>query len=221
MLTKESKETKKTTKKSEKSIQEIGLAFYKERNDSSFTVMFNRLKPGLHKYLYDLVPDHSTRNAVIMNTFKNIWEKIDQYDPYYAFSTWAYRIARNEGLLSKRWSKKNYSLDSMTEMGITLSNNPDNMSTPDYEFFEPTDEEEIERLYRMVLSEIAELPEVYCLALTEREIKKKDYNTIAKELKWNINTVRTRIKKGRKLVFDSIMKKEPELVERYYITDLD
>lgn len=219
MLTKESKKTLKTT---EKSLQEIGLIFFNERTDSSFTAVFNRMKPGLHKYLYDMVPDRSTRDVVIMNTFKNVWEKIGQYDPYYAFSTWVYRIARNEGLLSKRWSKKNYSLDAMTEMGITISNKTENLvSTPDYEFFEPTDEEEIERLYRMVLAEIAELPEVYNVVLTEREIKKKDYATIAKELNWNINTVRTRIKKGRQLVFDNIMEKDPNLVNKYYTTDID
>jgi len=218
MLTKETKETKET----EKSLQEIGLNFYNDRSDSSFTKVFNRMKPGLHKYLYDMVPDRSTRDAVIMNTFKNVWEKIGQYDPYYAFSTWVYRIARNEALLSKRWSKKNYSLDAMTEMGITLSNKTDNaVSTPDYEFFAPTDEEEIDRLYRMVLAEIAELPEIYSVVLTEREIKKKDYATIAKELGWKINTVRTRIKKGRQLVLSSILEKDPKLVEKYYNTDID
>jgi RNA polymerase sigma factor (sigma-70 family) len=218
MLTKETKETRET----EKSLQEIGLNFYNDRSDSSFTKVFNRMKPGLHKYLYDMVPDRSTRDAVIMNTFKNVWEKIGQYDPYYAFSTWVYRIARNEALLSKRWSKKNYSLDAMTEMGITLSNKIDNaVSTPEYEFFTPTDEEEIDRLYRMVLAEIAELPEIYSVVLTEREIKKKDYATIANELGWKINTVRTRIKKGRQLVLTSVLEKDPKLVEKYYNTDID
>lgn len=212
--------TKKTEKNlitPEKSLQEIGLMFYNERSEASFTMLFKRIKPGLYKYLYELVPDHSTRDAVIMNTFKNVWEKIDQYDPYYAFSTWVYRIARNEGLLSKRWSKKNYSLDAMTEMGMTILNKFNNsVMTPEYEFFEPTQEEEIQRLYTLVLAEIAELPEIYKLVLTEREIKKKDYATIAQELNWKINTVRTRIKKGRQIVYTNVMEKDPNLVKKYY-----
>jgi DNA-directed RNA polymerase specialized sigma24 family protein len=73
----------------------------------------------------------------------------------------------------------------------------------------------------MVLAEIAELPEIYSVVLTEREIKKKDYATIAKELGWKINTVRTRIKKCRQLVLTSILEKDPKLVEKYYNTDID
>jgi RNA polymerase sigma-70 factor (ECF subfamily) len=218
MLTKESKETKKN----EKSLQELGLTFHKERSDSAFTKIFHRMKPGLHKYLYDMVPDRSTRDAVIMNTFKNVWEKIGQYDPYYAFSTWVYRIARNEALLSKRWSKKNYSLDAMTEMGITLSNKEENtVAIPDYEFFAPTDEEEIDRLYQIVLSEIADLPKIYSIVLTEREIKKKNYSTIAKELGWKLNTVRTRIRKARQIVLANVTEKDPKLVKKYYNANID
>jgi RNA polymerase sigma-70 factor (ECF subfamily) len=212
----------KESKKSQKSLQELGLAFYNERTDVSFTQVFHRMKPGLNKYLYELVQDHSTREVVIMNTFKNVWEKIHQYDPYYAFSTWVYRIAKNEALLSKRWSKRNYSLDAMTEMGINVTGKYESATStnPDYEFFEPTAEEEMERLYKMVLNEIDNLPEVYKTVMIERELKKKDYAKIAKELDWPINTVRTRIRKGRQIIYDSINKKEPKLVEKYYLSEV-
>jgi RNA polymerase sigma-70 factor (ECF subfamily) len=212
----------KKSKKTQKSLQELGLEFYNEKTDISFSHLFYRMKPGLNKYLYELVKDYSTREAVIMNTFKNVWEKIHQYDPYYAFSTWVYRIAKNEALLSKRWSKRNYSLDTMTEMGINVTENYESSraTIPDYEFFEPTPEENMELLYKMVLDEIDNLPEIYKTVILEREIKKKDYAKIAKELNWPINTVRTRIRKGRQLIYASINKKDPKLVEKYYLSEI-
>lgn len=213
------KNTSKNSQKNSKKLQDLGLKFFNERTDDSFTQVFNRMKPGLNKYIFEIVPDKSTRDVVIMNTFKNVWEKINQYDPYYAFSTWVYRIARNEALLSKRWGNRNYSLDAMNENGVGIStkNDASMVINPDYEFFEPTPEEEMVRLYDMVISEINELPGVYKTVMIEREINNKDYAKIADELKWPINTVRTRIRKGRQLVHDRINKKEPKLVEKYYI----
>jgi len=162
-------------KAKQKSLQQIGLDFFNNRDDQSFTVLYNRIKPGLGKYVREKYgcTDFQTREAVLLNTFKNIWEKIEQYDPYYAFSTWAYRIARNEALLSKRYGARNYSLDGMQEMGINMSAKYSGLTTtPEYEFFEPTQEEEMDRLYKLVLDEIRNLPGVYKIVLTGQLVKK-------------------------------------------------
>jgi len=206
-------------KKKELSLQRIGLNFYEKRDDQSFTVLHNRLKPGLSKYVREKYgcDDFQTREAVLLKTFSNIWEKIDQYDSYYAFSTWAYRIARNEALLAKRYGKRNYSLEGMTEMGINMTSKyPGLTSTPDYEFFEPTQEEEMDRLYKMVLKEIENLPGVYRIVLTSSLIKKKKEREIAAETGWPINTVKTRKRKAKSLVYEAIAETHPTLVEKYY-----
>ena len=171
----------KKEKAKELSLQQIGLNFYEDRTEKSFAALMNRLKPGLGKYVREKYgcDDYQTREAVLLNTFTNIWSKIEQYDPYYAFSTWAYRIARNEALLSKRYGKKNYSLDGMQEMGINMTAKyPSLVSEPDYEFFEPTAEEEMDRLYKLVLDEIGNLPGVYSVVLTGQLIKKQKLDDI-------------------------------------------
>ena len=202
----------------ELSLQQIGLNFYNERSERNFKAVHDRLKPGLSKYVREKYgcDDYQTREAVLLKTFSNIWEKIDQYDPYYAFSTWAYRIARNEALLSKRYGKKNYSLDGMQEMGINMTAKYSGLvSTPDYEFFEPTPEEEMNRLYKIVLDEIQNLPGVYSIVLTETLIKRKKETDVAKDLDWNLNTVKTRKRKAKKLIFKAVADKHPTLVEKF------
>jgi len=203
----------------QKSLQQIGLDFFNNRDDKSFTILHNRIKPGLSKYVREKYgcDDFQTREAVLLNTFKNIWEKIDQYDPYYAFSTWAYRIARNEALLSKRYSARNYSLDGMQEMGINMTSKYSGLSsTPDYNFVELTQEEEIDRLYKLVLDEIRNLPGVYKIVLTGQLIKKQQLAEIATEQGWPLNTVKTRARKAKSLVYKAIAEKHPKLVEKYY-----
>jgi RNA polymerase sigma factor (sigma-70 family) len=209
----------KPNKTKEPSLQSIGLAFHNARDERTFTTLMKRLKPGLSKYVREQYgcTDTQTREAVLANTFTNIWTKIEQYDPFYAFSTWAYRIARNEALLSKRYGKRNYSLDGMMEMGINMTAKHSGLvTTPEYEFFEPTQEEEMDQLYKLVLSEIGNLPNVYRTVLTGQLIKKQKLQEIANEQEWPLNTVKTRARKAKSLVYKAIAANHPKLVEKYY-----
>lgn len=204
--------------KKAKSLQTYGINFYENRDEKTFAILLSRLKPGIASYLVQYVQDKQTREVVIANTFLKVWEKIDQYDPYYAFSTWAYRIARNEALLSKRYSAKNYSFEGMEEAGIHMTSKfPSLVQTPDYEFFEPTPEEEINRLYKMVIDEINNLPGVYRVVLSGQLVKKQKLEEIAEENNINLNTVKTRARKAKVMVKDALEKRDPKLVEKYYV----
>jgi len=206
-------------KQKEKTLQQIGLDFYNNRDEKSFRILHDRIKPGLSKYVREKYSCecYQTRESVLLNTFKNIWEKINQYDTYYAFSTWAYRIARNEALLSKRYGARNYSLDGMQEMGINMTAKHSGLvSTPDYEFFEPTMEESMDSLYKLVLEEIGNLQGVYNIVLTSSLIKKQKETEIAAETGWPLNTFKTRKRKAKQLVLKAISEKHPMLMKKYY-----
>lgn len=197
----------------EKSLQELGLEFFNQRNELTFTKMYYRLKPGVSKYLKDYVKEYNDREEVIATAFAKVWIKIHQYDPYWNFSTWVYRIARNEALLSKRYSSRNYSYEAMEELGINMQSKSD-VYEMNYELNEP--EQDVESsLCDMIVNEIPRLPEIYSKVLTLREVDKLKYEDIADQLGWKINTVRTRIHKARELVRTSLKNKYPELVKVY------
>jgi RNA polymerase sigma-70 factor, ECF subfamily len=196
-------------KEKEKSLQEIGLTFYKTRTEQDFTVMYNRMKPGISMYLRDMLPNMEDRDEVIATTFAKVWTKIHQYDSYYNFSTWVYRIARNEALLFFRGKRKTYSYNAMEEKGINME-----AKVGSYELHEE-EESPIDQLANAVISEINDLPEMYRTVLQLREVEKKKYEDIADILGWKLNTVRTRIHKARHLVRYGIQQKEPHLVKMY------
>ena len=195
-----------------KSLQEMGLAFFESRSERDFTDVYHRLKPSISYYLRELVPNQDDRNEVIATAFAKVWQKIHQYDPYWNFSTWVYRIARNEALLFFRSKKKTYSYDAMQEMGINMeAKGPITES----DAFSSDEDHPVDLLYDMAVEEIGNLPDLYKTVLTLREIDKMKYEEIADQLGWKHNTVRTRIRKARELVRASLLKKDPNLVKLY------
>lgn len=198
-------------KKQTSSLQEMAIKFHESRKESDFTTLYYRLKPGISVYLREMVPNRDDREEIIATTFSKVWTKIHQYDPYWNFSTWVYRIARNEALLSFRSKRRTYSYDAMEEMGINMESKLENFN-PNYfeEDFTTT-----EQLHELVLNEINALPEMYKEVLNLREVEKKKYEDIAEELGWKLNTVRTRIHKARKLIRSEIEKKAPQLLKQY------
>ena len=191
-------------------LQEIGLSFYRSRQEKDFTKIYNRLYPSISYYLRELVPHHDDRSEVIATTFSKVWLKIEQYDPYWNFSTWVYRIARNEALLFYRGRKKTYSYEAMEENGINMEKNL---------FYEERvfdhEEDVVDSLYDRAIEAIHELPEIYKTVLILREVQKKKYEDIAEELGWKHNTVRTRIRKARELVRGILVKSSPNMVKQY------
>jgi len=209
-LTKNSQQPSMSTKP--KSLQEMGLAFFESRSERDFTNVYHRLKPSISYYLRELVPNQDDRNEVIATAFAKVWQKIHQYDPYWNFSTWVYRIARNEALLFFRSKKKTYSYDAMQEMGINMeAKGPITES----DAFSSDEDHPVDLLYDMAVEEIGNLPDLYKTVLTLREIDKMKYEEIADQLGWKHNTVRTRIRKARELVRASLLKKDPNLVKLY------
>jgi len=200
--------------KQEPTLQELALNFYNSRSEKDFTTLYYRIKPGINKYLRDMIPSTEDREEVMATAFAKIWTKIHQYDPYWNFSTWAYRVSRNEALLFFRAKKRTYSYNAMEEMGINME------AKLDHSFQDCYDEEitTTDQLHDLVLDEISVLPNIYKDVLTLREVEKKKYEDIAVELGWKLNTVRTRIHKARKLIRNKIILKAPQLIKHYQET---
>jgi RNA polymerase sigma-70 factor (ECF subfamily) len=194
-------------------LQELGLAFFNSRAESDFNKLYYRMKPSINYYLRDILPASDDREEALANTFAKVWSKIHMYDPYWNFSTWIYRIARNEALLMHRHKRRNYSYEGMEERGVNMeAKSPVVMPRID---MESVNLDAVDMLHDFAVDEISNLPELYRIVMEKREIEKKKYEDISTELGWKQNTVRTRIRKGRELLRKSLSEKYPELVKSY------
>lgn len=197
------------------SVQSIALNFIEKRDNKSFTQLINRIKPGLNSFIYKYIQDKDIINEVTSQTFISVWEKIDQYNTNYNFSTWVYAIAKNEALGQIRIKNKSVSHDTLSENNSKALLKSSPVFNPEIEVIGPVGEEIIQELYDASLNAIQNLKEPYKTVMIEREVNKKQLHIIANELGWNTSTVKTRLRKARKDIADDIAKKYPELVEAF------
>jgi RNA polymerase sigma-70 factor (ECF subfamily) len=198
------------------SIQQIATQFIQDKNNKTFSILIKRLKPGIMSFAYKYVKDKDLCEEVSAQTFIAIWEKIHQYNPKFNFSTWAYAIARNEALGILRNSSKTLSYDKFSSNHSHLLQTYSPVFNMNTECLSPTGEELTQKLYDASIAAIAELDEPYKTVMYEREINQKQLSDIAETLAWNLSTVKTRLRKGRKDVAEILYKKYPDLVDSYF-----
>ena len=201
--------------KKNNSVQVTALNFIEKRNNDTFTKLIDRIKPGLSSFVYKYVQDKDIINEILAQTFISVWEKVDQYNSDYNFSTWVYAIAKNEALGQIRNQNKNLSHDRLTENHskvLQMYSPTDNIQS---EVIGPVGEELIQKLYDVSINAINNLKEPYKTVMIEREVNRKQLQEIADQLGWNTSTVKTRLRKARKDIADNVKKSYPDLVEAY------
>ena len=186
----------------EKSLQQIAMDFVDSRNEKSFTSLYNRLKPGLKKFIQKYHQDSDVVEEILAITLSKAYVFVDKYDSRWNFSTWIYKICQNECLMEIRRQNQLSSLDTMMDSKTTIKaiNDDDWKVSPDYEIF--SDEEIIQpdSLYDEVLQEIKNLPVHYREIIEDRIVDKMKYKEIADKRGLLINTVRSRIHSAKKVI---------------------
>ena len=198
------------------SIQNLAIDFLEQKDNKTFSSLIKRLKPGLVSFVYGFVQDTDLSREIVSKTFIAVWEKIDQYNKDYNFSTWVYAIAKNEALGQLRLRSKTLSRDKLSENHSKLLKVYTPLTSINIEVIGPTGEKLTSELYEKVLEEIESLEEPYRTVIFEREINNKRLQDIAVDLDWNLNTVKTRLRKARKDVADRLREKHPGFIEAYY-----
>jgi len=198
------------------SIQATALEFLEKKDNSTLRTLIKRLKPGLISFTYKYVNDMDICKEIVSKTFISVWEKLDQYDKSYNFSTWVYAIAKNEALGQLRTQKRTVSHEKLTENHSRVLQIYSPVVHMETESIGPSGDELIDHLYQKTVVEIENLEEPYKTVMIEREINQKRLQDIAADLNWNLSTVKTRLRKARQDVAKIIAEKHPELLESYY-----
>ncbi len=155
-------------------------------------------------YVYTLahriVRNKLDADEVTQDVFLRIYKNIGSFKFDSAFKTWLYRIAVNTALnyVKKRNKTKDREVDDGEEVLTFVASN----ITAD----EKANKIEAEERLGKLLDELS--PEQRA-CIVAREIEEMDYETIAKTLSINLNTVRTRIRRARESLM-AIARKERE-----------
>lgn len=223
-----------------KNLQKLGERFITNPNDKSFKELFNYLNPKLKKiFSYKLFFDVSSLNDcrdlyiedLVNETFLKLLLNYDKYDAKWNFSTWIYTIAKNEFLIWRKKTLKEYKLkkkiicqsdrihktfkssneeivkDNEKSYIINYSDSPlSNIIYLENECFK-------NNLIKLIYKEINNLPDRYKNILFDRECKNMQYEDLAEKYDIPMQTIKNRIRLGR-------IKIKTKL-EKYYIDILD
>ena len=66
-----------------------------EGDKDAYQVLVERYHKGLINHLYSVVGERETAEDLAQEAFIRAFDKLDSYNPKYAFSTWLYKIATN------------------------------------------------------------------------------------------------------------------------------
>lgn len=191
-------------------LKQIGLNYYNTRSDKDYTVLYNRITPGIRKHIYGFVKDFNISEDLVAMTMTKVYNKIDQFDPMYNMSTWIYTIASNEARQYLRKKKRNgHVLFSAMEYtddagNKTLSGKLDALMSVenDYVINEAIMEEEteIKKMYDKTIAVIEKMKPSFREILIDRFVNELSYKELAAKYDVPLMTIKNRVTRGKQRI---------------------
>jgi RNA polymerase sigma-70 factor (ECF subfamily) len=180
----------------------VGTCSEHERNRLA-SIMYPKLKYFVRKFFNDPI---DTEEA-LHNTLFKIFKGLESYNPKFRFTTWIYTIAKNEALLHqhKITTQVTVRLDSMLKQPVIEDTT---LITFEKEMY-------MDSLYTITTTEMLALPDCTEKAiLIDKELHLMKGNVIADKYQMNLNTVKTKIRKARKMLRDRVLENNPHMREQ-------
>ena len=198
--------------KKQKSYRELTEDYIKTKSEKDYKALYNRVRPGLRTYIYNVVKDNEATDDILTNTLTKMWTKIDQFDPQYQITTWLYRIAFNECLGWIRQRNKKRSLDAMKDYGINTERYLAKTSARDLlvemEYKSEQDwideDNHLMNQYESVLKNIDTLKPMYKGILEDRLLNNMKYEDIAEKYNLPLQTIKNRIRRGKAIIASAV-----------------
>ncbi len=140
--------------------------------------LVERYHRGLIQHIFNIVHQQESAEDIAQEAFLKAFEKIHQYNPEYAFSTWLYKIADNLAYRQSKRLKHQLNIDDYQDMV------PDGKPTAAV-----LADQSINKA--VVQSAIGALPKDYQRVITMYYWDELDYETIAGIMERPIGTIRT------------------------------
>lgn len=233
MSKKKSAGRKQRGPKKEKNIQKLAIQFISNPSDINFGLLCERINWGLRSYIFKIVKDNEATTEVITKTFENIYFKKDQFNPEIAqFSTWMYRIARNNALkyLQERKmhaSRLGIDFEDLYDSTIGTDANQQtqadsysisgdiNVMYSDGEYITYDKERILSDLYDASISCIDDLPDNLKVVMKDRLINEKKIDDIAIDNMIPLSSVKNWLRRGKVELQNIIKNKYPDLYDMY------
>jgi RNA polymerase sigma-70 factor (ECF subfamily) len=165
----------------------------KKGDQNAFAEIVELYKDKVYQLCYRMLGNPHEAEDIAQEAFIRAYINIHSYDSSKKFSTWLYRIATNLSIDRIRKKKPDYYLDAEVAggEGLTL------YSQVAADVALPEDEVQYVELQEIIQEEILKLPDKYRSVIVLKYIEELSLKEISEILDLPINTVKTRIHRGR------------------------
>ena len=165
-------------------------------DQKAYADLMHRYKDSIYFMVLKMVNNREDANDLTVETFAKAFEKLDKYQPEFAFSTWLFRVATNNCIDFIRKKKLNTtSIHGMTDDDgeeQTLQIKADTLN-PEETQIKKQQTEELKLL-------ISNLPQRYRNLITLRYFDELSYEEIAEQLDLPLGTVKAQLFRARYLL---------------------
>lgn len=205
----ESREMEVNKNFSVKAIKDFELVeAAKGGDEAAYSEIMVRYRESIYFLIFKMVRNESDAEDLAIETFEKAFNKLEQYTPQYAFSTWLFRIATNHCIDFIR--KKKIQTTSIDEAYHDGDNGSRNMQVightkdPEEKYIE---KQKIDLMRKYV----AKLDDPYKTLVELRYFKEWSYDEISQELSLPLGTVKAQLFRARALLSDLIKKSKKSI----------
>ena len=195
---------------SEKAKHDYGLVLKatQNKNQQAFTELMDRYKDSIYFMLLKMVNNKDDADDLTIEAFGKAFNRLNQYTPNYAFSTWLFKIATNNCIDFIRKKKKNVlSIDNRYENEEGDSLMIELKST----VRDPEQEAMREQKIKLMREVVKKLKPRYQSLVELRYFKEFSYEEISNELDLPLGTVKAQLFRAREFLYN-IMKNTRESI---------
>ncbi len=176
-----------------------------EDDQTAFAELMERYRESIYFMFLKMVHNKDDAEDLMIESFGKAFKNLHNYKPSYAFSTWLYRIATNNGIDYIR--KKRVSTTSLDNPFTNKDGDELNLEVRD---FRPDPEEELIKTQKKnnLREVVSTLKPRYKRLIELRYFEEFSYEEIADELNIPIGTVKAQLFRAKELLYNILKGKK-------------
>jgi RNA polymerase sigma-70 factor (ECF subfamily) len=170
----------------------------KKGDQKAYTALMEKYRKSVYHLILKIVKSPEDAEDLMIEAFSKAFDRLDQYSPDYAFSTWLYKITSNTCIDFLR--KKSIEKISLEKEGKSLfdSINFSTNSNPEMDLIKS---QRIDKLQDAVNS----MDEIFSRVIALRYFKEYSYEEISEELNIPVGTIKVQLHRAKKILLEKFM----------------
>ena len=187
---------------------ELVIRATKKKDQQAFAKLMDKYKDSIYYMLLKMVNNNDDAEDLTLEAFGKAFNRLHQYTPNFAFSTWLFKIATNNCIDFLRKKKKNVmSIDNR----IPNNDGDDFMFEIKSEGMTPEQLAMNDQKIQLMRQYVKKLKPRYEVLVEMRYFKEMSYDEISDELNLPLGTVKAQLFRAREFLYN-IMKHSIETI---------